>query len=35
VAGCCIVVAIMRRLYLSEIVISTHGLLDGVARQSK
>jgi exopolyphosphatase/guanosine-5'-triphosphate,3'-diphosphate pyrophosphatase len=32
VAGCCIVVAIMRRLHLSEIVISTGGLLDGVAR---
>lgn len=35
VAGCCIIVAIMRRLYLSDIVISTHGLIDGVARQSK
>ena len=35
VAGCCIVVAIMRRLYLSEIVISTRGLIDGVARRDK
>jgi len=35
VAGCCIVVAIMRRLYLSEILISTRGLLDGVARRDK
>jgi len=33
VAGCCIVVAIMRRLYLSEIVISTRGLIDGLARR--
>lgn len=35
VGGCCIVVAIMRRLYLPEIVISTRGLIDGVARRAK
>lgn len=35
VAGCCIAVAIMRRLYLSEVVISTRGLIDGVARRDK
>jgi exopolyphosphatase / guanosine-5'-triphosphate,3'-diphosphate pyrophosphatase len=35
VAGCCIVVAIMRRLHLSDITISTKGLLDGVARRAK
>jgi len=33
VAGCCIAVAIIRRLYLSEITISTRGLLDGIARR--
>ena len=31
VAGCCILVATMRRLRLSEITVSTRGLLDGVA----
>lgn len=31
VAGCCILVATMRRLHLSEITVSTRGLLDGVA----
>ena len=31
VAGCCILVATMRRLHLAEIIVSTHGLLDGVA----
>jgi exopolyphosphatase/guanosine-5'-triphosphate,3'-diphosphate pyrophosphatase len=31
VAGCCILVATMRRLHLAEITVSTRGLLDGVA----
>lgn len=31
VAGCCILVATMRRLHLPEITVSTRGLLDGVA----
>jgi len=31
VAGCCILVATMRCLHLSEITVSTRGLLDGVA----
>ena len=31
VAGCCILVATMCRLHLSEITVSTRGLLDGVA----
>jgi exopolyphosphatase/guanosine-5'-triphosphate,3'-diphosphate pyrophosphatase len=31
VAGCCLLVAIMRRLHLSEISVSTHNLLDGLA----
>jgi len=31
VAGCCILVATMRRLHLTEITVSTRGLLDGVA----
>lgn len=35
VAGCCVVVAIMRCLYLPDIVISTRGLIDGVARRDK
>lgn len=34
VAGCCLLVAIMRRLRLNEIVVSTHNLLDGVVRES-
>lgn len=34
VAGCCILVAIMRRLHLSEITVSTHGLLEGLARRA-
>lgn len=33
VAGCCILVGIMRRLFLSEIIVSTTGLPDGVARR--
>jgi len=31
VAGCCLLVAVMRRLHLSEITVSTHSLLDGLA----
>ncbi len=31
VAGCCLLVAIMRRLRLSDITVSTHNLLDGLA----
>lgn len=34
VAGCCILVAIMRRLHLSEITVSTRGLLEGLARRA-
>ena len=34
VAGCCLLVAIMRRLQLHEIVVSTHNLLDGVVREA-
>jgi exopolyphosphatase/guanosine-5'-triphosphate,3'-diphosphate pyrophosphatase len=33
VAGCCILVATMRRLRLAEITVSTRGLLDGVAHR--
>ena len=35
VAGCCILVATMRRLHLSEITVSTRGLLDGVASRAR
>lgn len=35
VAGCCILVATMRRLHLEEITVSTRGLLDGVARRGR
>ena len=35
VAGCCILVATMRRLHLNEITVSTHGLLDGVANRAR
>ena len=35
VAGCCILVATMRRLHLSEITVSTRGLLDGVAHRAR
>lgn len=31
VAGCCILVAVMRRLHLDDITVSTRGLLDGLA----
>lgn len=30
VGGCCLLVAIMRRLHLDHIIVSTHNLLDGV-----
>jgi exopolyphosphatase/guanosine-5'-triphosphate,3'-diphosphate pyrophosphatase len=30
VAGCCLLVAIMRRLHLDHIIVSTHNLLDGI-----
>ena len=35
VAGCCILVATMRRLQIDEIVVSTRSLLDGVARRER
>lgn len=35
VAGCCILVATMRRLRIDEIVVSTRNLLDGVARHAR
>lgn len=35
VAGCCILVATMRRLKLDSITVSTRGLLDGVARNAR
>ena len=35
VAGCCILVATMRRLHLNEITVSTRGLLDGVANRAR
>jgi exopolyphosphatase/guanosine-5'-triphosphate,3'-diphosphate pyrophosphatase len=35
VAGCCILVATMRRLHLTEITVSTRGLLDGVAHRAR
>ena len=34
VAGCCILVATMRRLHIDEIIVSTRSLLDGVARRA-
>jgi exopolyphosphatase/guanosine-5'-triphosphate,3'-diphosphate pyrophosphatase len=33
VAGCCLLVAIMRRLHLDHIIVSTHNLLDGVVAE--
>ena len=30
VGGCCVLVAVMRRLQISEIVVSQHNLLDGI-----
>lgn len=35
VAGCCILVATMRRLHLDHLTVSTRGLLDGVARRER
>ena len=35
VAGCCILVATMRRLQIDEIVVSTRSLLDGIARRER
>lgn len=35
VAGCCILVATMRRLHLESLTVSTRGLLDGVARRGR
>jgi exopolyphosphatase/pppGpp-phosphohydrolase len=35
VAGCCILVATMRRLRLDEIIISTRSLLDGLAARER
>lgn len=35
VAGCCILVASMRRLRIDEIVVSTRSLLDGVAHRAR
>ena len=33
VGGCCLLVAIMRRLQLDDIIVSTHNLIDGVAAE--
>ena len=35
VGGCCLLVAIMRRLQLDHIIVSTHNLLDGVVAEFK
>lgn len=35
VAGCCILVATMRRLRIDEIIVSTRSLLDGVANRAR
>ncbi len=35
VGGCCLLVAIMRRLGLDHIIVSTHNLLDGVVREAR
>lgn len=35
VGGCCVLVAIMRRLALDEIVVSTRSLLDGLAAEAR
>jgi exopolyphosphatase/guanosine-5'-triphosphate,3'-diphosphate pyrophosphatase len=35
VGGCCILVAIMRRLGLDNITVSTHNLLDGVVSAAR
>jgi exopolyphosphatase/guanosine-5'-triphosphate,3'-diphosphate pyrophosphatase len=33
VGGCCVLVAVMRRLKIDSLVVSTRSLLDGVARE--
>lgn len=35
VGGCCLLVAIMRRLHLEHIIVSTHNLLDGVVAEAQ
>ena len=35
VAGCCILVATMRRLHIDEIVVSTHNILDGLVERER
>ena len=35
VGGCCVLVAIMRRLHLDHIIVSTHNLLDGVVAEAR
>jgi len=35
VGGCCLLVAIMRRLHLEHIIVSTHNLLDGVVAEAR
>lgn len=35
VAGCCILVATMRRLHIDEIVVSTHNLMDGLMKRER
>ena len=35
VAGCCILVALMRRLNIEEMTVSTHNLLDGLCRHGR
>ena len=35
VAGCCILVATMRRLHLDSIIVSTRSLLDGIAQRDR
>jgi exopolyphosphatase/guanosine-5'-triphosphate,3'-diphosphate pyrophosphatase len=35
VGGCCLLVAIMRRLRLDHIIVSTHNLLDGVVGEAR
>lgn len=35
VGGCCLLVAIMRRLHLDHIIVSTHNLLDGVVADAR
>jgi exopolyphosphatase/pppGpp-phosphohydrolase len=35
VGGCCLLVAIMRRLHLDHIIVSTHNLLDGVVAETR